>query len=75
MEITIAVIALEYHINREIHIFHIQVLLHMNGKFTMGILKQGFVLNRHSISISRCTSKHEADLTISVISYISSSMG
>jgi hypothetical protein len=33
------------------------------------------VLNRPLLSISRCSSRYEADLSISVVSYISSSMG
>jgi hypothetical protein len=37
------------------------MLLHMNGKFTM--------------SISRCKSRYEADLSVYVVSFISSSMG
>jgi hypothetical protein len=32
-------------------------------------------LNRPSLSISRCRSRYEADLSVSVVSFISSSMG
>jgi hypothetical protein len=44
----------------------------MNGKFTMGKLKSSllsynFVLNRPSLSISRCRSRYEADVSVSVV--------
>jgi hypothetical protein len=46
---------------------------HIRGKFTMGKLKSSllssFVLNRHSLSISRCRSRYEADLSVSVVSF------
>jgi hypothetical protein len=50
------------------------------GKFTMGKLKSsfllyGFVLNLPSLSISRCRSRYEADLFVSGVFFISSSMG
>ena len=34
-----------------------------------------FLLNRPSLSISSCRSRYEADLSLSVVSFISSSMG
>ena len=48
------------------------MLLHINGKFTVGILKSSilscsFVLNRPSLLISRCSSGNEADLAVSGI--------
>jgi hypothetical protein len=54
------------------------MLPHENGKFTIGKLKpsplsEAFVLNKSSLSISRCRS--EADLAASVVSFISDSMG
>jgi len=54
------------------------MLLHINGTLTMRKLKPSpmswsFVLNRSVLSISRCGSRYEADL--SVVSFISSSMG
>jgi hypothetical protein len=47
------------------------MLLHINGKFKMGNLKsslicRNFFLKRHSLSIPRCTSSYEANLTVSV---------
>ena len=56
------------------------MLLHINGKFTMGKLKSSllsysFALNRPSLSISWCRSRYEADVSVSVVSFISSSMG
>ena len=66
------------------YILHMQdaggMLLHINRKFTMGKLKsslllQSFVLNRPSLSISRCRSRYEADLSVYVVFFISSSMG
>ena len=56
------------------------MLLHINGMFTMGKLKSSrlsysFILNRPSRSISRYRLWYKADLTASVISFISSSMG
>jgi hypothetical protein len=52
------------------------MLLHMNGKFTMGkfkssLLSLSFVLNRPSLSISRCRPMYEADVSVSVVSFIS----
>ena len=52
------------------------MLLHINGKFTMGklessLLSQIIALNRPSLSISRCRSKKEEDLSVAVISFIS----
>jgi hypothetical protein len=38
------------------------------------LLSQVVVLNRYSLSISSCKSKYEADLAVSVVSFISSSM-
>jgi hypothetical protein len=35
---------------------------------------EGRTLNQHSLSISRCTSMYEADLVVSVVYFISSSM-
>ena len=56
------------------------MLLHINGKFTVGKLKSYcFIVespfNRPSLSISRCRSRYEADLSVSVVSFISSLMG
>ena len=45
------------------------MLLHINGKFTI------VVLNRPSFSIVMCRSRYEADLFVSVVYFISSSMG
>ena len=42
-------------------------ILHINGKFTMGKLK--------SLSFLRCSSRYEADLAVSVLSFILSSFG
>jgi hypothetical protein len=72
---------MEYRINWEIYTPYAGaagMLLHMNGKFTMGKLKSSllslsFVFNRPSLSISRCRSRYEADLSVSVVSFISSS--
>jgi hypothetical protein len=56
------------------------MLLHeLSRKFQMGKLKSSllwlcFVLNWASVSISRCNSGYEADLSGSVISFISSTM-
>jgi len=52
------------------------MLLHINGKFTMGklessLLSQIIVLNRPSLSISRCWSRKEEDLYLAVIFFIS----
>ena len=52
------------------------MLLHINGKFTMGKLKLSllsflsFGLNRPSLSISRCRSKFEADVCFSYTHHI-----
>jgi hypothetical protein len=51
----------------------------INGKFTMGKLKSYplsyiFVLNRPSLSNTRCRSRYEAYLAVFVVSFISSSM-
>ena len=56
------------------------ILLHINGKFTMGklkvyILSYDFVLNRPSLSMSRCRSRYEADISVSVVSFILGSIG
>ena len=53
------------------------MLLHINGKFTMGKLKSSLLsyslaLNRSPISISRCMSMYDADLIVYVLSFISS---
>ena len=50
------------------------------GKFTTGKLKssllsKSFVLNRPSLSISRCMSMYDADLSVSVVFFILRSMG
>jgi len=55
------------------------MLLHINGKFTMGKLKssllsENFVLNHPSLSISGCMSMYQADLAVSVVSFISTAM-
>ena len=52
------------------------MLLHINGNFTMGKLKSSLlsyrlVLNRLSLSTSRCRSRFAADLAVSVVSFIS----
>ena len=57
-----------------------RMLLLINRKFKFGKLKSShlslsFVLNRHSTSILKCRSKQEADLAVSVVSFISSSVG
>jgi hypothetical protein len=44
-------------------------------KLKSSLLSESFVLNRPSLSISRCRSRYEADLSVSVVSFISSSMG
>ena len=71
-------------VSSERYILHMQdaggMLLHINGMFTMGKLKsslysQSFVLNRPSLSNSKCRSRYEADLSVYVVSFISSSMG
>jgi hypothetical protein len=56
------------------------IFLHINGKFKLGKLKSSLlslssVLNRHSTSISKCRSRYEADLAVSVVSFISRSTG
>ena len=69
--------ALEYRINREIYTPYAGaagMLLLRNGKFTIGKLKSSllsysFVFNGPSLSISRCKSRYEADLTVSVSIY------
>jgi hypothetical protein len=74
--------ALEYRINWEIYTPYAGaagLLLHINGKFTMeklksSLLSYSFILNHPSLSISRCRSRYEADLSVSVVSFISSSM-
>jgi hypothetical protein len=75
--------ALEYRIRWEIYIPYAgadEMLLHIYGKFTMGKLKlsllsESFVLIRHPLSMSRCRSRYEGDLSVFVVSFISSSMG
>ena len=64
-------------------ILHIQVLLECcytsmkssQWEYSNHLLSQKFVLNRSSLSISRCKSKYDADLSLSVVSFISSSLG
>jgi len=56
------------------------MLLHINGRFIMGKLKSSllsysFVLNCSSKSIARCGSRYEADLSVSMVSLKTSSMG
>jgi hypothetical protein len=55
------------------YILHMWLLLHINGKFTMGTVKSsllGFFLIRPSLSVSRCRSRYEADLAVDVASFI-----
>jgi hypothetical protein len=43
------------------------ILLHINRKFTMGKAKYShFIFNMPSVSIPKCRSRYEADLTLSV---------
>ena len=54
-----------------------EIFPYVNGKFTMGILKssllsQSFVLNWSSLSITRCRSRYESELAVSVVFFISS---
>jgi hypothetical protein len=54
------------------------MMLHTIGKFTMGKLKssllsESFILNRPSLSISRC--RYETDLAVSMMSFTTSSIG
>ena len=56
------------------------LLQHINGKFTIvnmkrSLLSWNFVLNPLSLSISRYRSVYEADQAVSVVSFISRSMG
>ena len=56
------------------------MLLLVNGIFTMGkskssLLSYNFPLNWPSLSISRCSSSYEADIDVSVVSFIVRSMG
>ena len=56
------------------------MLLQRKGKLTIGKLKSSrlsysLVCNLPLMSISRCRSKYEADLVVSVVSFISSSFG
>jgi len=58
------------------YIFHNYVgtagmLLHLNGKFTMG----KFTSSLQVMSISRFLSRYKADLAAPAVSFISSSMG
>jgi hypothetical protein len=51
------------------------MLLHINGKFTMGKLKSSlmsysFVLDLLSLSMLRCRSRHKVELSVFVISFI-----
>jgi hypothetical protein len=46
-----------------------------NGKIEIISFVVNFDLNRSSLSISMCRSRYEADLAVSVVSFISSSMG
>jgi hypothetical protein len=49
-----------------------------NKKVSRGndsIVKGSLIVNRPSLSISRCRSRYEADVSVSVVSFISSSMG
>jgi len=55
------------------------MLLHINGKFTMGkfkssLLSLSFVLNCPPLSSSWCRSRYEIYLSVSVVSFISSSI-
>ena len=56
------------------------LLLYIHDKFTMETLTSflsslAFVLNRLSLSISGCMSRYEAVLNVSVVFFISSSVG
>ena len=55
------------------------MLLHINGKYTITKLKSSLfsksvVLNRPLLSISSSRSRYEADISVSVVSFISSSI-
>jgi len=75
--------ALECWINWEIYTPYsgaAEMFLHINGKFIIekfkwSPLSYSFVLSWLSLSISRCRSRYEADLAVSVVSFIWSSMG
>jgi hypothetical protein len=59
---------------------HAGMLLQINGRFTMGKLKSSLlsekvVLNRPSLSIAKGRSRYETNISASVVSRISSSMG
>jgi hypothetical protein len=61
-------------------IFHMQVLLEccyiwMESSQWNHLFCRSFVLNRPWLSISRCRSRYEAVVSVSVVSFISSSMG
>jgi len=45
-----------------------------NGQLKLSLLWYSFVLNRRSVSIMKCRSRHEVDLAVSVVSFISSLM-
>ena len=51
------------------------MLLYLDEKYTMrklksSLLSQNFVFNRPSLSISRCRSRYEGDLSVSVRSIL-----
>ena len=70
-------------VSTEIYILHMQMLLECCyikmeftiGKFKSSLLSYSFVLNSPSLSISRCRTRYEADLSESVVSFISRSVG
>ena len=58
-----------------IYIYAAGMLLHINGKFTMGKLKLSLCRNRPSLlSNWSCMSRYEADLSVSLLSFISCSI-
>ena len=59
------------------YILHMQVLLECCYMEILksSLLSQSFGLNPPSLSISRCRSRYVADLSVYVVSFISSSMG
>ena len=67
--------ALEYRMNWVIHTLYESstgMVLNINGKFTIGKLKlslflQSYVLNLHSLSISRCTVKVSSTVSCGII--------
>ena len=46
-----------------------------NGSIEIISFAMTFVLNQPSLSISRCSSRYEGDIDVSVVSFVSISMG